>query len=152
MQHERRIVKIVADWVLPISSPPFKDGAVVIEGDTIKAVGKKKDLLRLPYDETVDCSGKILMPGLINAHAHLELTGFRDRITKGLPFADWAREVVAIRKGLSEKGIISAIENGLNELMSSGVTAIGDFSQTKITGRILKEKGLRGIVFLEFSR
>jgi cytosine/adenosine deaminase-related metal-dependent hydrolase len=149
--HKKKIVKIIADWVLPVASPPIKDGAVIIEDNSIKAVGRKKELSIFPCDETIDCSGKILMPGLVNAHAHLELTGFKGRITKGLPFTDWAREVVSIRKGIIEKEISSAIQGGLDELISSGVTTAGDFSQTGITGRILKEKGLRGTVFLEFS-
>ncbi len=151
MKHEKRIVKIISDWILPVTSSPIKDGIVVIEDNTIKAIGEKKDLSSLPCDEVIDCSDKILMPGLVNAHAHLELTGFRGKIKEGISFTDWAREVVAIRKGLSEKEITSAIKNGADELISSGATSIGDFSQTGIAGRILKEKGLKGTIFLEFS-
>jgi cytosine/adenosine deaminase-related metal-dependent hydrolase len=149
--NKRSIKKINADWVLPISSPPIKDGAVVVEGNIIKAVGGKKKLSKFPSDEIIDCSDKILLPGFINAHSHLELTGFKGKIEKGLPFTDWARKVVSVRKNITEDEIRTAIQDGLDELISSGVTAVGDFSQTGITAKLLREKGLRGTVFLEFS-
>lgn len=146
-----KIIKIEADWVLPVTSPPIKDCAIIVEDDVITNVREKGDLSKFPCDEIIDCSGKILMPGLINAHAHLELTGFKGKIKRGLSFTDWAREVVSMRSAINETEITSAIENGLNELISSGVTAIGDFSQTGITVSLLNEKGLRGTVFLEFA-
>ena len=148
---KRNIKKINADWVLPITSPPIKDGIVLTDGKAIKAVGSGKELSKFPYDEIIDCSGKIILPGFVNAHSHLELTGFRGKIEKGLPFTDWARKVVSIRKDITENEIATAIKDGLNELISSGVTTAGDFSQTGITAKILNERGLRGTVFLEFS-
>ena len=148
---KRNIKKINADWVLPITSPPIKDGIVLTDGKAIKAVGSGKELSKFPYDEIIDCSGKIILPGFVNAHSHLELTGFRGKIEKGLPFTDWARKVVSIRKDITENEIATAIKDGLNELISSGVTTVGDFSQTGITAKILNERGLRGTVFLEFS-
>ena len=146
-----RIVKIEADWILPITSPPIKDGVMIVNGNVIKAMGIKRELSSFPCDGTIDCSGRILLPGFINAHTHLELTGFRGRIKKGLSFTDWAREVVSIRRGLNGNEITSAIKDGLDELISSGVTTVGDFSQTGITRDILNEKGLKGTVFLEFA-
>ena len=145
------IKKIKADWVLPVTSPPIKDGIVLTDGKAIKAVGSGKELSKFPYDEIIDCSGKIILPGFVNAHSHLELTGFRGKIKKGLPFTDWARKVVSIRKDITENEIATAIKDGLDELISSGVTTVGDFSQTGITAKILNERGLRGTVFLEFS-
>jgi len=148
---KRNIKKINADWVLPITSPPIKDGIVLTDGKAIKAVGSGKELSKFPYDEIIDCSGKIILPGFVNAHSHLELTGFREKIEKGLPFTDWARKVVSIRKDITENEIATAIKDGVDELISSGVTTVGDFSQTGITAKILNERGLRGTVFLEFS-
>ena len=148
---KRNIKKINADWVLPITSPPIKDGIVLTDGKAIKAVGSGKELSKFPYDEIIDCSGKIILPGFVNAHSHLELTGFRGKIEKGLPFTDWARKVVSIRKDITENEIATAIKDGVDELISSGVTTVGDFSQTGITAKILNERGLRGTVFLEFA-
>lgn len=145
------IKKIKAGWVLPVTSPPIKDGIILTDGKAIKAVGSSSSLSKFPYDEIIDCSGKIILPGFVNAHSHLELTGFRGKIEKGLPFTDWAREVVSIRRNITENEIATAIKDGLDELISSGVTTVGDFSQTGITAQILKEKGLKGTVFLEFA-
>ena len=152
MKYEKKIQKIEADWILPVTSPPIKDGVIIVDGNVVKAMGIKRELSSFPCDKTIDCSNKILMPGFINAHIHLELTGLRGRIKKGLPFVEWAREIVSIRRNITENEIATDIKDGLDELISSGVTAVGDFSQTGITAKILNEKGLRGTVFIEFSR
>jgi cytosine/adenosine deaminase-related metal-dependent hydrolase len=152
MKYEKKIQKIEADWILPVTSPPIKDGVIIVDGNVVKAMGIKRELSSFPCDKTIDCSNKILMPGFINAHTHLELTGLRGRIKKGLPFVEWAREIVSIRRNITENEIATDIKDGLDELISSGVTTVGDFSQTGITRDILNEKGLRGTVFLEFSR
>ncbi len=54
------------------------DGAVAVKGDSIVAVGSAEDL-RARYDaaEVVDCSGQIILPGLVNAHTHMPMTLLR---------------------------------------------------------------------------
>lgn len=75
-----------ADWILINASvltmdenfQIFDPGAVVINGDSIVAVGNEKDIVTEYQSEQVfDCNGKILMPGLINAHTHVPMTLLR---------------------------------------------------------------------------
>ncbi len=65
-----------APWVLPISSPVIADGAVIVDDEHILAVGAYADLRHGAYARIVDHGSRILMPGLVNCHCHLELSAF----------------------------------------------------------------------------
>jgi 5-methylthioadenosine/S-adenosylhomocysteine deaminase len=72
-----------ARWVLPIASPPIDDGAVLVDDSVIVAVGARADLqAAFPHEPHEDFGNAAILPGLINAHSHLELTimrGFLER-------------------------------------------------------------------------
>ncbi len=56
----------------------FQPGAVAVKGDSILAVGPEDEIKReYKAKETLDCGGKILMPGLVNAHTHVPMTLLR---------------------------------------------------------------------------
>ncbi|MGH9594072.1 MAG: amidohydrolase family protein, partial [Bryobacteraceae bacterium] len=63
-----------AKCVLPMDQPPIEDGAVAIEGDTIVAVGKSAEIRAAHSGEVRDLGERVLAPGLINAHCHLDYT------------------------------------------------------------------------------
>lgn len=67
-----------APWVLPISSPAIADGAVIVDDKQVLAVGAYSDLQHEMHDRFVDHEVRILMPGLINCHCHLELSAFAE--------------------------------------------------------------------------
>ncbi len=67
-----------APWVLPISSPAIIDGAVLVDDTQILKVGRYADVRKEAFDVFVEHEGRILMPGLINAHCHLELSPFAE--------------------------------------------------------------------------
>lgn len=68
-----------ARTVVPISAPPIDDGAVIVRGKRIEAVGRFADL-RSSESEVVDLGDSILLPGLINAHCHLDYTGMAGKL------------------------------------------------------------------------
>ena len=111
-----------ADWVLPVSAPPIRHGAVAIEDGRIAAVGTRDDLGRgIEYPDAV------ILPGFVNAHSHLEYAvyaGFGD----GLPFAPWILIHVErkARIGLEEMEAIARL--GAAECLASGITTVGDCS------------------------
>jgi 5-methylthioadenosine/S-adenosylhomocysteine deaminase len=56
----------------------FEDGAVAVRGDSIVAVGRAADITRdYTADDVIDCAGKVIMPGLVNAHTHVPMTLLR---------------------------------------------------------------------------
>ena len=81
------MIRYGAAWVLPVSQPPIRDGWVGVELGRIMALGQGRG------DE--DLGDVALMPGLVNAHTHLELSYLRDRIHPARAFVTWIRGVIA---------------------------------------------------------
>ena len=87
---------ISARWVAPVSSPPIHDGVVTSADGRITYAGPADGR---PVDERFDDA--ILLPGLVNAHTHLDLTGAAGKTPPRLPFPDWLRSVIAYRRARS---------------------------------------------------
>ena len=88
-----------ARWVIPVTSRPIDNGAVAIEGDIIAGVGTRKDLtLRFPTANVQDFGQSAIIPGLINAHTHLELTAMRGYLeNEESDFFAWLRKLTVAR-------------------------------------------------------
>jgi len=114
---------LTASFILPISSQPIQDGAVVIDDSKIVAVGKKEEILsKHPQIEVEDFA--VLMPGLINAHTHLDLLFFETA-----SHTDFFSRLLAswdYRKNLTPANRRSSIEEGVRQLLRSGTTCVGD--------------------------
>ncbi len=121
---------ITAPWVVPIDRPVIQDGSVVVKDDLIVDLGKRGDIV----DRYPQCSETfypcVLMPGLVNAHMHLELSYLQNTV-KPLPnqkFTEWIDALIAQRatKIYSRKKIIDAFTGALHNQYCSGISLIGD--------------------------
>ncbi len=138
-----------AGWVVPISAPPLRDGALLIRDGRIAAIGKAKDIvpdrdcLRLEFPDG------ILLPGFINPHTHLENTHFADKLPRRQPFVQWLKTMRdLVRQQTWDEALIAA-RDGVAGLLRFGVTCVGDSSFHGATLMALREIGLRGVVFKE---
>jgi 5-methylthioadenosine/S-adenosylhomocysteine deaminase len=144
---------ISADHVLPVSSEPIFRGAVVIEKDSITAVGARDEIAdRFPDMDVEDFGAAAIIPGLVNCHSHLEITamrGFLDDVEHD--FAAWLLRLNDTRaKRLTEADIELAAVAGAAEGAAAGVTCFGDIGRNGKAGlEALKKAGLRGIVYQE---
>jgi len=142
-----------ADFVLPISAEPIESGAVAIENDKIIAVGTKKNLVEQYPDSQIEDFGEaVIMPGLVNAHSHLEITlmrGFLDDVEED--FYSWLMKLTKTRaEHLTENDIEIGALLGAIEGARAGVTCFGDIGRFGRAGfAALKANGLRGVVFQE---
>jgi len=119
-----------ARCVLPMNQPPIEDGAVVIEGDRIVAVGKTAEIRAAHGGEMRDLGERVLAPGLINAHCHLDLTRLRGEVEWRGSFIEWALQLVAAKSLHSEKDYVSAYTMGMDQLIRSGTTTVVDITST----------------------
>ena len=111
-----------ARWVLPIESPPIERGVVTIEAGRILAVGTRAE-----RGVAVQNLGDVvLMPGLVNAHTHLEFSEFSCPLgSAGMSLPDWIRLVIASRK---QSGVGPALRSGIEESLLAGVTTLGEIA------------------------
>jgi len=141
-----------ARWVLPISSPPIQEGAIAIEGSRILAVGPRKQVIAAFSDARVhDFNQAAILPGLINAHSHLELTVMRGFLEKDeTDFFAWLRKLTGARLEMTPQDLFVSATCGAIEAVCAGITCTGDSSSAASQSMLaLREVGLRGIVYQE---
>jgi len=140
-----------AAWVCPIDQRPIKDGLVIVEAGRIVAVGSRESGVG-SRDTLTDLGNVALMPGLINAHIHLELSWLRGRVPPAGKFTDWVKQMMGTRGGVERSGdpvVLEAMAAAIRELQSSGTVAVGDISNSLTSPAALRAAGLDGVVFHE---
>src|SRR4026209_2828289 len=117
---------IRARHVVTMDGPPIEDGAVRVRGQRIIEVVKFSDLTGA--DEIVDLGEHILLPGLINAHCHLDYTCLRGKIPPPQSFSDWIRAINAEKAKLSAEDYVASINQGFAEAKQFGTTTIANLT------------------------
>jgi len=125
-----------APWVIPVAYPVIKDGAVAVQGKCIKAVGTWTELSKLyPHSETHQRPG-VIMPGIINAHIHLELSVYSviAQENAGSTMCDWVRRLLQkrISSGFTDDEIRAAAEQCAGEQYATGVVALLDIGNNPL--------------------
>src|SRR6266851_4431718 len=87
--------------VLPVSGPPIQDGAIVLSGRRIKAIGRWRDLGGSTRGKKLDLGEVLLMPGLVNAHCHLDYTNMAGEFPPPKVFIDWLKVITTAKAGWS---------------------------------------------------
>jgi len=114
-----------ARTVLPLSSPPIEDGAVIVDDARIVAVGAFAELrTQFPGAQIEDHGETILLPGLINAHCHLDFTVMRGAILPSGSFSAWVRRINDLKRTLADADYLKSIADGLAELRQWGTTTV----------------------------
>ena len=118
-----------ARTVVTMDDPPIENGAVVISGNRVLDVGEFPEIsARHPGQELVDLGEQALLPGLINAHCHLDYTCLRGKIPPKKSFADWIRAINAEKAKLSEQDYLASIADGFAEAKRFGTTTIANLT------------------------
>jgi len=119
---------IRARTVVTMDGAPTEDGAVVVSKDRIADVGKFDEIKRHNAGEIIDLGEQALLPGLINAHCHLDYTCLRGKIPPQKSFADWIRAINAEKANLSPKDYLASINKGFAEAKRFGTTTIANLT------------------------
>jgi cytosine/adenosine deaminase-related metal-dependent hydrolase len=127
-------------------------GALHVERGRIRAVLRSSSALRRARacgrGPLVDLGEGLLVPGLVDAHAHLELTGLHGRLPARSGFVDWLLAIVPARRALSQDDFARAAERGARRLLETGTTAVGDIVSNP--GALAASRhGLRGVLYRE---
>ncbi len=141
--------RLSARWLLPVEGPPVEWGALLIgPGGRIVAAGPDHLVPSPPGVESESFGDAILVPGLINTHTHLELTGLADGAPEA-DFAVWIRRLRARKARRSPEEFAAAARQGLADCWAAGVTTIGDTGDSGSVIRALAAAGASGIAYQE---
>src|SRR5437870_3275260 len=119
---------IRARTVVTMDEPPIENGAVAVSGNQIIDVGQFDQIKERNAGEIVDLGEQALLPGLINAHCHLDYTCLRGKIPPPKTFADWIRVINAEKARLSPKDYLSSINEGFAEAKRFGTTTVANLT------------------------
>lgn len=135
-----------ARWVLPIAQPPIEGGWVSIEDGVIQALGKGHP----PSGAVTDLGDAAILPGLVNAHTHLELSWLSGRIPPAASMSDWIRGLMAARRDSPHEDMqrVSAAM-ALAVARRQGTIAFGDITNTLVTAAPLADEGVPAVLFYE---
>jgi len=113
--------------VVPVSRPPIEDGAVCLSGDRIMWVGRRAEVpASHVYGEETDLGEVILLPGLVNAHCHLDYTGMAGQIPPPKNFTDWIKSLVTLKGSWSVEEFAESWQRGAEMLLRTGTTTVAD--------------------------
>jgi len=135
---------ITARWIVPVSSPPMERGTVTVRGERISAVdsygGRTAD---------VDLGNVAIIPGLVNSHVHLDLSGLAGKVPPSADFCGWLKAIIAHRRTQSPAQIEADIRAGLAKALSFGTTTLGDIAGGGSSLPILRDASCTSIVYHE---
>lgn len=138
-----------AAWACPIDQPPIRDAMIEIEDGVIRSVSAGS---RLPAPGSRDLGNVVVLPGLINAHTHLELSWMRGKVPPAPKFTDWVKSLFAVRgrpDGTMSDEQVAAIDHGIVEAQATGTIAVGDISNSLRSVEPMRRLDLDGVVFHE---
>ena len=140
------MIRYHARWVLPISRPPLDNATVVEHEGRIVYVGERN---AAPPGVDMDLGDVALIPGLVNAHTHLELTVMRGFL-EDLAFRSWILRLTSARRAvLSFDALVDSARAGIAEGLRAGITTYADTTESGAPFRAMREVGVRGIAYQE---
>jgi cytosine/adenosine deaminase-related metal-dependent hydrolase len=141
-----------ARTLLPVSQPPIENGMVVISGNRIRAVGSWPDLRTRANEKILDLGEVILLPGLINAHCHLDYTDMAGMLPPPKTFTDWIPLIMAARSGWGYSDYAHSWLNGARMLARTGTTTVADIETVPdLLPEVWDATPLRVFSFLEMT-
>ena len=140
-----------AKWVFPVKGHPVENGGVVVSGKRILDAGRYDELSYVPGAPVVDHGEVVLIPGVVNAHTHLELSVFRElgRNRHEGGFLSWVRDLLEARSVVGEDAVFESYDEALKELRDFGTAVVADIGNDPQNYSRLKSFSGGGLFFLE---
>jgi cytosine/adenosine deaminase-related metal-dependent hydrolase len=140
------VIRYTADWVLPIADEPIRNGVVTLDAGRIIGVDAAGT------SDAIDLGSAVILPSLVNAHTHLELSYLRGMVSPSERFLDWIRAVMATRRRFPDAAdpvILHSAQAAIDEARAAGTGLVGEVSNTLVTVPLLRDGGMPAHVFYE---
>src|SRR5919202_504988 len=140
------MIRYHARWVLPVTRPPIRDGTIAELGGGVSGVGGSPGGRGGGDRELVDA---LLMPGLVNALTHLELSSFRG-LLEDIPFGDWIARLQSAKVAvMNAERFLDSARLGIAEGLRAGITTYADTCDSGVALQAMRDLGVRGIMYQE---
>ncbi|HXW97852.1 MAG TPA: amidohydrolase family protein [Gemmatimonadales bacterium] len=140
--------RLAAPWVVPVEGPPIAEGAVLVGANgRILTVGPDA-AVPSPSDVLAERLAGAILPGFVNTHTHLELTGFGDQVTEQ-DFPAWIRRIIALKGTRAPEAFLEAARQGVQDCWAGGVTTVADTGDSGAVIEALASLGGSGIAYHE---
>lgn len=137
-----------APWVLPIAEPPIRDGWVAVDRGVIAGAGAGSAAAQFAGSPAREVSSCAILPGLVNAHVHLELSWMAGRVPPAPAMSTWVSRLLALRRTV-DRDPIDPIVNAIRDARASGTALVGDVTNTLAAYEPLVESDLSAAIFRE---
>jgi cytosine/adenosine deaminase-related metal-dependent hydrolase len=139
-----------APALVPVIGPPLRDGAVAVANGIIRAVGSRQDVLDAnPGAEVTEWDG-VLIPGLVNAHTHLQYTSFGSVGAQPHPsYVAWSERFVSEYEGRQTEDWGATARSGVELALTTGTTCFADVVTDIGALDALADAGVPGVSYLE---
>jgi cytosine/adenosine deaminase-related metal-dependent hydrolase len=138
-----------ADAIVTGDAGSIADGAVVLDGALVVDVGPASDILPRHAGAAVERVRGAVLPGLVNAHTHIELSALRGQVPGGAGFVPWVEGLLGARVDVEPERDPAAIDVAVGEIDRFGTAAVGEVTNSLAAVRALAERGIAGSVFHE---
>src|SRR5258706_4700636 len=139
-----------ADAILPGDEAPIRDGALALSADgEVTDLGPASDVLPRHAGAPIERLRGVLLPGLVNAHTHLELSALRGKVAGGHGFVPWVERMMGLRASEAPEDDVESIERAASEMESAGTAAVGEVTNTLAAVGALARHGIGGAIFHE---
>jgi cytosine/adenosine deaminase-related metal-dependent hydrolase len=141
--------RLAARWLIPVEGDPIERGAILIgAGGRLEAVGPDALVPHPPGIPATALDRSAILPGFVNTHTHLELTGFAGQVQQ-TDFADWIRELRQLKTSRTPAQYLEAARQGLADCYANGVTTVADTGDSGATALALAEAAGSGVIYQE---
>jgi cytosine/adenosine deaminase-related metal-dependent hydrolase len=141
--------RLAARWILPVGSAPIERGALLIgSSGRIEAVGSEAAVPTPPGVQVLEFPDSVIVPGLINTHTHLELTGFEHGVAEP-DFATWIRRLRELKATRQYPEYLAAARQGIEDCYAAGITTVADTGDSGAAIQALAECGGSGLAYQE---
>lgn len=134
-----------SSWILPIAQPPIPDGWVRVDNRVVVDAGRGA---APPGTREVNLGSCAILPGLVNAHTHLELSWMRARVPPATTMAAWIRDLMALRREVHRDDPF-AMAAAVADAQRNGTSLVGDITNTLGSLHALAAGPLGGCLFYE---
>jgi cytosine/adenosine deaminase-related metal-dependent hydrolase len=139
-----------ADAVFPGDGNAIRDAAVVFDArGEIHEIGAAGDVLPRSAGVPVERVRGVVLPGLVNAHTHLELSALKGQVPGGAGFVPWVEHLIGARIEAPPEEDVAAIARAVDELDAFGTVGVGEVTNSLAAVTVLARRGLVGCVFHE---